>query len=52
METINVVINDIDSAIKQINDEEDETPNMSEARTTRIEEVSKANNPSDVPTKV
>ncbi|KAA0067189.1 gag-pol polyprotein [Cucumis melo var. makuwa] len=48
MEIINVVINDIDSAIKQINDEEDETPNMSEAITTRIEEVSKANNSSDV----
>ena len=47
METINVVINDIDSAIKQINDEEDETPNMSEARTTSSVEVPKADNPSD-----
>ncbi|KAL4030903.1 hypothetical protein IC575_009157 [Cucumis melo] len=47
METINVVINDLDSAIKQMNDEEDETPNMSEARTTSTVEVSKADNPSD-----
>ncbi|TYK03066.1 putative mitochondrial protein [Cucumis melo var. makuwa] len=30
-----------------MNDEEDETPNMSEARTTSIVEVSKADNPSD-----
>ncbi|KAA0040962.1 putative mitochondrial protein [Cucumis melo var. makuwa] len=35
------------SAIKQINDEEDETPNMSEARTMSIVEVSKVVNPSD-----
>ncbi|TYJ98791.1 gag-pol polyprotein [Cucumis melo var. makuwa] len=47
METINVVINDIDSAIKQINDEEDEIPNMSEARTTSSVKVTKADNPSD-----
>ncbi|TYK19203.1 putative mitochondrial protein [Cucumis melo var. makuwa] len=47
METINVVINDLDSTIKQMNDEEDETPNMSEARTTSTVEVSKADNPSD-----
>ncbi|KAA0033527.1 gag-proteinase polyprotein [Cucumis melo var. makuwa] len=47
LETINVVINDLDSAIKQINDEEDETPNMSEARTTSSVEVPKADNPSD-----
>ncbi|TYK07876.1 gag-pol polyprotein [Cucumis melo var. makuwa] len=32
MKTINVVI--LDSTIKQMNDEEDDTPNMSEARTT------------------
>ncbi|KAA0036824.1 uncharacterized protein E5676_scaffold110G001920 [Cucumis melo var. makuwa] len=51
METINVVINDLDSAINQMNDEEDETPNMSEARTTSIVEVSKADNPSDDPGK-
>ncbi|KAA0065371.1 putative mitochondrial protein [Cucumis melo var. makuwa] len=50
METINVVINDLDSAIKQMNDE-DETPNMSEARTTSTVEVSKADNPSDDPGK-
>ncbi|KAA0033173.1 uncharacterized protein E5676_scaffold5393G00110 [Cucumis melo var. makuwa] len=49
METINVVVNDLDSAIKQMIDEEDETPNMSEARTTRTVEVSKADNPSDDP---
>ncbi|KAA0063425.1 putative mitochondrial protein [Cucumis melo var. makuwa] len=47
METINVVINDLDSAVKQINDEEDETPNMSEARTTSIVEAPKVDNPSD-----
>ncbi|KAA0068057.1 retrotransposon protein, putative, Ty1-copia subclass [Cucumis melo var. makuwa] len=41
------VINDLDSTIKQMNDEEDETPNMSEARTTSTVEVSKADNPSD-----
>ncbi|KAA0066255.1 gag-pol polyprotein [Cucumis melo var. makuwa] len=46
METIDVVINDLDSAIKQINDEEDETPNMCEARTTNSVEVPKADNPS------
>ncbi|KAA0056458.1 gag-pol polyprotein [Cucumis melo var. makuwa] len=51
METINVVINDLDSAIKQMNDEEDETPNMFEARTTSIVEVSKADNPPDDPSK-
>ncbi|KAL0554370.1 hypothetical protein IC582_008289 [Cucumis melo] len=51
METINLVINDLDSAIKQMNDEEDETPNISEARTTSIVEVSKADNPSDDPGK-
>ncbi|KAL4030824.1 hypothetical protein IC575_009076 [Cucumis melo] len=51
METINLVINDLDSAIKQMNDEEDETPNMSEARTTSTVEVSKADNPSDDPGK-
>ncbi|KAL4038657.1 hypothetical protein IC575_002280 [Cucumis melo] len=51
METINVVTNDLDSAIKQINDEEDETPNMSEARTTSTVEVSKVDNPSDDPGK-
>ncbi|TYK13607.1 gag-pol polyprotein [Cucumis melo var. makuwa] len=51
METINVVINDLDSAIKQMNDKEDETPNMSEARTTSTVEVSKADNPSDDPGK-
>ena len=51
METINVVVNDLDSAIKQMIDEEDETPNMSEARTTRTVEVSKADNPSDDPGK-
>ncbi|TYK23187.1 gag-pol polyprotein [Cucumis melo var. makuwa] len=51
METINVVINDLDSAIKQMNDEEDETPNMSEIRTPSTVEVSKANNPSDDPGK-
>ncbi|KAA0053468.1 gag-pol polyprotein [Cucumis melo var. makuwa] len=39
------------SAIKQMNDEEDETPNISEARTTSIVEVSKADNPSDDPGK-
>ncbi|KAA0045979.1 putative mitochondrial protein [Cucumis melo var. makuwa] len=49
METINVVINDLDSAIKQMNDKEDETPNMSEARTTSTVEVSKADNPSGDP---
>ncbi|KAA0050644.1 Retrovirus-related Pol polyprotein from transposon TNT 1-94 [Cucumis melo var. makuwa] len=41
------VINDLDSAIKQINYEEDETPNMSKARTTSSVEVPKADNPSD-----
>ncbi|TYK02457.1 gag-proteinase polyprotein [Cucumis melo var. makuwa] len=51
METINVVINDHDSTIKQINDEEDETPNMSEARTTSIVKVFKADNLSDDPGK-
>ncbi|KAL4014323.1 hypothetical protein IC575_026525 [Cucumis melo] len=45
IKTINVVINDLDSAIKQINNEEDETPNMSEARTTSSLEVPKADNP-------
>ncbi|KAA0060361.1 gag-pol polyprotein, related [Cucumis melo var. makuwa] len=45
------VINDLDSAIKQINDDEDETPNMSEARTTSIVEVSKVDNSSDDPGK-
>ncbi|KAA0066861.1 gag-pol polyprotein [Cucumis melo var. makuwa] len=47
METINVVINDLDSAIKQMNYEEDGTPNMSEARTTSTVEESKADNSSD-----
>ncbi|TYK14139.1 gag-pol polyprotein [Cucumis melo var. makuwa] len=47
METINVVLNDLDSTIKQMIDEEDETSNMSEARTTSTVEVSKADNPSD-----
>ncbi|KAA0066739.1 putative mitochondrial protein [Cucumis melo var. makuwa] len=47
METINVVINDLDSAIKQVNDEEDETPNTFEARTTSSVEVPKVGNPSD-----
>ncbi|KAL4035346.1 hypothetical protein IC575_004030 [Cucumis melo] len=47
METINVVINDLDSDIKQMNDEEDETPNMSEVRTTSTVEESKADNSSD-----
>ncbi|KAA0056213.1 putative mitochondrial protein [Cucumis melo var. makuwa] len=32
METINVVINDLDYAIKQMNDEKDKTSNMSETR--------------------
>ncbi|TYK19154.1 gag-pol polyprotein [Cucumis melo var. makuwa] len=40
METIIVVINDLDSAIKQMNDEEDETLNMSEVRTTSTVEES------------
>ncbi|TYK01369.1 putative mitochondrial protein [Cucumis melo var. makuwa] len=44
---LGVVINDLDSAIKQINDEEDETPNMYEAKTTSIVEAPKADNPSD-----
>ncbi|KAL0541556.1 hypothetical protein IC582_021609 [Cucumis melo] len=47
METINVVINDLEPAIKQINDEEDETSNMSEARTTSSVEFPKAGKPSD-----
>ncbi|TYK06527.1 gag-pol polyprotein [Cucumis melo var. makuwa] len=51
METINVVINDLDSAIKQMNDEEDETPNMSEVRTTSTVEEFKADNSSDGPGK-
>ncbi|KAA0060446.1 gag-pol polyprotein [Cucumis melo var. makuwa] len=51
METINVVINDLDSAIKQMNDEEDESPNMSEARTMSIVEVSKTDNSSNDPGK-
>ncbi|KAA0067050.1 gag-pol polyprotein [Cucumis melo var. makuwa] len=42
METINVTINDLDSAIKQMNDEEDETLNMSEVRTMSTVEESKA----------
>ncbi|TYK30437.1 F5J5.1 [Cucumis melo var. makuwa] len=49
METINVVINDLDSSIKQMNDEEDETPNMSEVRTMSIVEESKADNSSNGP---
>ncbi|KAA0066662.1 putative gag-pol polyprotein [Cucumis melo var. makuwa] len=51
METINVVRNDLDSANKQMNDEEDETPNIYEARTTSIVEASKADNPTDYPRK-
>ncbi|KAL0546131.1 hypothetical protein IC582_016037 [Cucumis melo] len=51
METINVVINDLNSDIKQMNDEEDETPNMSEVRITSIVEESKADNSSDGPGK-
>ncbi|KAL0559124.1 hypothetical protein IC582_003714 [Cucumis melo] len=51
METINVVINDLNSDIKQMNDEEDETPNMSEVRTTSTVEESKADNSSDSPEK-
>ncbi|KAA0041954.1 uncharacterized protein E5676_scaffold306G001650 [Cucumis melo var. makuwa] len=47
METINVVVNDLDSAIKQMNDQEDEISNMSKVRTTCPVEVSKANNPSN-----
>ncbi|KAA0067973.1 putative mitochondrial protein [Cucumis melo var. makuwa] len=47
MEIINVVMNDLDSDIKQMNDEEDETPNMSEVRTTSTVEESKADNSSD-----
>ncbi|KAA0066729.1 Peptidase aspartic, catalytic [Cucumis melo var. makuwa] len=39
------------SAIKQMNDEEDETSNMSEARTMSTVEVSKVDNPSDDPGK-
>ena len=52
METINVVINDLDSAIKQMNDEEDDTPNMSEARTTSTVEESKVDNSSTIQAKV
>ncbi|KAL0546255.1 hypothetical protein IC582_016161 [Cucumis melo] len=51
MERINVVINDLNSAIKQMNDEEDETPNMFEVRTTSTVEESKADNSSDGPGK-
>ncbi|TYJ97127.1 putative mitochondrial protein [Cucumis melo var. makuwa] len=51
METINVVINDLDSDIKQMNDEEDDTPNMYEVRTTSTVEESKADNSSDGPGK-
>ncbi|KAA0032034.1 F5J5.1 [Cucumis melo var. makuwa] len=51
METINVVINDLNSAIKQMNDKEDETPKMSEARTTSTVEGSKVDNSSDDPGK-
>ncbi|KAA0042995.1 gag-pol polyprotein [Cucumis melo var. makuwa] len=51
METINEFINDLDSAIKLMNDEEDETPNMSEVRTTSTVEESKADNSSDGPGK-
>ncbi|KAA0033543.1 gag-pol polyprotein [Cucumis melo var. makuwa] len=51
METINVVINDLDLAVKQVNDEKNETPNMFEGRTTSIIEVSKADNPLDDPGK-
>ncbi|KAA0026117.1 gag-pol polyprotein [Cucumis melo var. makuwa] len=46
-----LVINDLDSDIKQMNDEEDETPNMYEVRTTSIVEESKADNSSDGPGK-
>ncbi|KAA0042298.1 gag-pol polyprotein [Cucumis melo var. makuwa] len=51
METINVVINDLDSDINQMNDEEDDTPNMYEVRTTSTVEESKADNSSDGPGK-
>ncbi|TYK14493.1 putative mitochondrial protein [Cucumis melo var. makuwa] len=51
METINVVINDLDYAIKQMNDEKDKTSNMSEVRTTSTVEESKADNSSDGPDK-
>ncbi|KAA0050544.1 uncharacterized protein E6C27_scaffold175G001950 [Cucumis melo var. makuwa] len=51
METINVVINDLDSDIKQMNDEEDENSNMSEVRTMSTVEESKADNSFDGPGK-
>ncbi|KAA0042306.1 gag-pol polyprotein [Cucumis melo var. makuwa] len=51
MQTINVVINYLDSDIKQMNDEEDDTPNMYEVRTTSTVEESKADKSSDGPGK-